>query len=340
MRFGLGQFTLQIPPWDPRSPAELYADTLELAEYAENRGFSGFWLAEHHGAQDSYIPSLLPFLAAVAARTKTMELGTAVLLAPFHDPLRVAEDAAVVDCISNGRLRLGLGLGWVEAEYRMFGIPMKGRGKRLEEFVEILRTAWRGERFSYNGTHYKIEDAMVTPRPAGVQLWLGGGADAALERAAVMGDGHFPPSVAGGSAAGDCAKQIAQIRRDHGLGNPYRYGCFLACNIGADVDEAWAGIRDGVMHVRGAYFSWMQGSRELQQAKESVAAMEPAVRGSAVIGTGVEVCEQMRVVADAIDESGLDDPFISVILAPPGTPLDVAKKRVDLFAESVIAKLS
>jgi probable F420-dependent oxidoreductase len=229
MEFGLGQFTLQLPPWDDRTPAQLYADTLDLAAYAESCGFASFWLAEHHGAQDSYIPSTLPFLSAVAARTTTMKIGTAVLLAPLHHPIRVAEDAAVVDALSGGRLRLGLGLGWVQDEYRTFGVPMKGRGKRLEEFVQILRSAWTGERFTFHGKHYSFDDVAVTPRPAqgSIPIYLGGGADAAIERAAVMGDGHFPASVAGPQGCVDASHRIAALRRERGLDKPYRFGSFV-----------------------------------------------------------------------------------------------------------------
>lgn len=339
MRFGLGQFTLQIPPWDPRTPDQLYADTLEIAAFAEEHGFGGFWMAEHHGASDSYIPSLLPFLAAVAARTRTMEIGSAVLLAPLHDPLRVAEDAAVVDRISGGRLRLGLGLGWVEYEYAMFGVPLKGRGERLREFVEILRLAWTGEPFSYSGRFYDIPQATVTPTPQGIQLWLGGSAEAAIERAAVMADGHFPPSVAGGASLAERASQIADIRANRGLAGPYRYGAFLACGIGADADEAWSSIRDGVLHVRGSYYTWATGGRDLTNAVAAVAPMEQAARDSAIVGTAAQVRDQMRAIRDGVEQTGMDDPFISVILVPPGTPLDVAKRRVEVFGEEVIAKL-
>src|SRR5438309_5894892 len=175
MRFGLGQFTLQIPPWDPRNHVQLYADTLDLAARAEEAGFDSFWLAEHHGASDGYNPALLPFLSAVAARTKRLEVGTAVLLAPFHDPLRIAEDAAVVDNISGGRLNLGLGLGWAPEEYRMFGVNMKERGKRLDEFVHIVNSAWTEPRFSFDGHFYSVADVSVTPKPARkIPVFLGG----------------------------------------------------------------------------------------------------------------------------------------------------------------------
>lgn len=337
MNFGLGQFTLQIPPWDSRTPAQLYADTLELAAFAEEAGFSSFWLAEHHGASDDYNPALLPFLSAVAARTTTMQIGTAVLLAPLHHPLRLAEDAAVVDAISGGRLNLGLGLGWVPDEYAMFGVDMAARGKRFDEIIRILRLAWSGETFDFEGRFYELERVMVRPRPAHpIPIWLGGGADVAVERAARMGDGHFPASVAGGQAIVERAAQIRAIRDREGLTGPYRYGAFLPVGLGSDPDDGWAGIRDGVLHVRGAYMMWSQGQRDVANAAASLAEHEPAVRSGAASGTPAQVIEALKPIVDGIAEAGFDEPFLSVILAPPGTPLDVAKRRVETFAAQVM----
>ena len=341
MKFGLGQFTLQLPPWDSRTPAQLYADTLELAAFAESCGFSSLWLAEHHGAADDYNPALLPFLSAVAARTTTMQIGTAVLLAPLHHPLRLAEDAAVVDAISGGRLNLGLGLGWVPDEYRMFGIDMAARGKRFDEIIEILRLAWSGERFSYKGRFYSLDDVVVRPRPAHpIPIWLGGGVDAAVERAARKGDGHFPASVAGGSAIVDRAQQIRAIRERDGLTGPYRYGAFLPVGLGSDPDDGWRGIRDGVMHVRGAYLMWAQGRRDVEGARDLVAEHEPSVRAGAVNGTPADVVEGLKPIIEGIAGAGFDDPFLSVILAPPGTPLAIAKQRVETFATQVMPAFS
>jgi probable F420-dependent oxidoreductase len=340
MRFGIGQFTLQVPPWDARTHAELYADTLSLAAFAEEHGFDSFWLAEHHGAGDGYNPSLLPFLAAVAARTTRMELGTAVLLAPFHDPLRIAEDAAVVDNLSGGRLHLGLGLGWSPEEYRMFGVDTAGRGARLAEFVAILRGAWGEDRFSHAGRFYTYDDVAVTPKPArpgGPPIWLGGGADAAIERAARLGDGHFPPSTAGVEGIVAHAERMLALRARIGVTGPYRFGTFLPVGIGTDEDDGWSKIRDGVLHVRGAYLLWSQQQRDLSDAKGSVAQFEDVVRAGSVVGTVQQVTARLRPIVDGLRALDLHEPFISAILAPPGVQPDVARQQVEAFGEVIAA---
>lgn len=340
MKFGLGQFTLQIPPWDKRDHAQLYADTLELARIAERAGFDSFWLAEHHGASDGYIPALLPFLSAVAASTSSLEVGTAVMLAPFHQPLRVAEDAAVVDDISNGRLNLGLGLGWVPEEYRMFGVDTKGRGKRLEEFVEVLRRAWTGERFSFEGRFFSYDDILVRPPPARkVPIWLGGGTPLALERAARMADGHFPPSTGSPEQGVERAKEMLAIRERLGLSGPYRFGMFLPIGIGTDPDDGWRRIRDGLLHVRGAYAMWGQGARDVAGARETAAQWEDSVRAGALVGSPDQIVDNLAPALRELTSLGFDDVFVSAILAPPGTPFDFAAEAVETYGSKVIAAL-
>lgn len=340
MKFGLGQFTLQIPPWDDRDHARLYADTLELAKLAEQVGFDSFWLAEHHGASDGYIPALLPFLSAVAARTERLAVGTAVMLAPFHHPIRVAEDAALLDNISGGRLNLGLGLGWVPEEYRMFGVPTKGRGRRLEEFVEVLRRAWTGERFSFEGQFFSFDDVLVRPAPPGrVPIWLGGATPKALERAARMGDGHFPPSTGSPAFAVERAKEMIALRSQLGVEGPYRCGAFLPIGLGADPDDGWARIRDGLLHVRGSYALWGQGKLDVTNARDVAAEWEQAVREGCLTGNADQIVEALAPHVRELDSLGLEESFISAILAPPGTPFDVAAEAVETFGTKVIPAL-
>ncbi|MGH2725795.1 MAG: LLM class flavin-dependent oxidoreductase [Actinomycetota bacterium] len=340
MKFGIGQFTLQIPPWDDRTHAQLYADTLELARIAEGAGFDSFWLAEHHGASDGYIPSLLPFLAAVASRTERIEVGTAVVLAPFHNPLRVAEDAAVLDNISNGRLNLGLGLGWNPEEYRMFGVPTKGRGRRLEEFVEVLRLAWSGERFTFQGKILSYEDVLVRPAPSRpVPIWLGGTTPPALERAARIADGHFPTSTGAPADSVQRAKDMVSLRQKLGLTGPYRFGMFIPIGIGADPDDGWARIRDGVLHIRGSYAMWGQGKLDVTNARDEAAAWEDAVRAATICGSPGQIAETLGPQLREIEALGFEDVFVSAILAPPGTPHRVAVDAVETFASTIIPAL-
>jgi probable F420-dependent oxidoreductase len=340
VKFGLGQFTLQIPPWDKRDHAQLYADTLELARIAEHAGFTSFWLAEHHGAEDGYNPSLLPFLSAVAAKTERLEVGTAVMLAPFHNPLRIAEDAAVVDNISGGRLNLGLGLGWAPHEYQMFGVPTKGRGKRLEEFVEVLRLAWSGEHFSFRGTHLSYEDVVVRPAPARrIPIWLGGGTPLALERAARIADGHFPPSTGSPESGVERAKEMLAIRERLGISGPYRFGMFLPIGIGPDADHGWQRIRDGLLHVRGAYALWGQGVRDVSGAREEAAKWEDQVRAGVLAGSTGQIVDALAPALKELSGLGFEDVFVSAILAPPGTPFDVAAEAVETYGSKVIAAL-
>ncbi len=156
MKLGFGLITCQRHPRERRSDAELYAEALDLAVLAERLCF----------VDDAHLPSLMPMCAAIAARTERIEVGTALLLAPLYEPLRLAEDAAVVDLISSGRLVLGLGLGWREEEFEGLGVPLRERVGRLKDAVLVLRQAWAGELVT-NGACPGIGASQSPARPHG-----------------------------------------------------------------------------------------------------------------------------------------------------------------------------
>lgn len=336
--FALGQMTLQVPSWEPRSVGQLYADVLEIVARADELGYDSFWLAEHHGAEDSYNPSVLPFLAAIAARTRRIGLGTAVMLTPFHDPIRVAEDAAVVDQLSGGRLRLGLGLGWSAEEYRMFGAPTKGRGKRLDAFVATLRGAWGPGRFDVASEQLRYEDVLVTPKPARpIPIFLGGASEPAMRRAAALADGYFPPSTVGGvEGVLDNVRTVLRYREEAGVTDPISFGCFLPIGIGDDADAAWASIRRGLFHTRGSYLRWAQDRRDLEGCDEDAAAWEETVRAQTIHGTSAAIVEQLTPLVEGLRALPLRDAFISAILVPVGMPKDVALRTIERYATEVI----
>src|SRR3974390_1189269 len=155
------------------------------AQAVEDAGFDYYSLIEHHQADYDEYSSPLIWLAALAARTRTIKLGATVILPPLYHPIRLAEDTANLDVISGGRLFLAGGVGYQEKDFAAMGIPMRERGQRMNEILEILPLAWQGEPFSYEGKIFTDKDVKVTPKPIQqpIPLWGGGGAEAAIRRA-------------------------------------------------------------------------------------------------------------------------------------------------------------
>jgi probable F420-dependent oxidoreductase len=180
MRFGLS----------PLQSGGDFDATIAECERAEAAGFDSVWLGEHHNSILLY-PAPLVGLAAIAARTRRVRLGTGVLLLPLYHPLAVAEEAAMVDVISRGRLTLGVGAGYAPEEFAAFGVSTKERGSRLDEAVPLIHRLWTEDAVSHEGRHYRIGSATLRPRP--VQrprppIWFAGWVEAALRRAGRLGD--------------------------------------------------------------------------------------------------------------------------------------------------------
>jgi alkanesulfonate monooxygenase SsuD/methylene tetrahydromethanopterin reductase-like flavin-dependent oxidoreductase (luciferase family) len=272
-------YDMRNPPSSGIGRADLYAQTLAHIEAVEGLGFDTVWLTEHHFIDDEYLPSVLPMAAAVAARTKRVTIGTAVLLLPLHDPLRVAEDAAVVDVISNGRLRLGLGLGYKLEEFEAFGVDRRHRPSLLEEGIEIIRGAWADGPFSHHGRHRSFDNLDVTPKPIqrpGPQIWLAGRAPVPVTRAATVGDGLI---VVGGP---DLYRAYHEAHEKSGRSDPARLCIFAFRYPSRDPDADEQRFADHAGYRMANYAKWYGTAGDLPSDKALLQAAGAADAGGAM----------------------------------------------------------
>lgn len=166
---------------DPDGGVDQYHAAVEMAAWGEANGVTALVLSEHHGCDDGYLPSPLVLASAMAARTTSTPITVAALLLPLYDPVKLAEDMAVLDLVSGGRVSYVIGLGYRDEEYEMFGVARRTRGARVEAALDVLRRAWTGEDFEHDGHRVKV--APLPHTPGGPPLMYGGGSEAAARRA-------------------------------------------------------------------------------------------------------------------------------------------------------------
>lgn len=239
-------------PLEWRQPFEVfYAERLAQIADAEKLGFNSCWLTEHHFCEDGYTPSPLVLASAIAARTQQMRLGTNLMLLPLHDPVRIAEDTATLSLITGGRFDLGVGIGYRELEFDQFKRKLSHRPSLVEEGIEILRRAWRGEAINFSGKRFEVGELKVTPAPeTAPQILLGGMVEPAIERAARVADGFLSTGGIGmdiyNAALEKEGKSVQQ-------GN-IMLGCWAI--IAEDPEAELAKIGDHVLYQINEYIKW------------------------------------------------------------------------------------
>ncbi|MFI5953156.1 LLM class flavin-dependent oxidoreductase [Cryptosporangium sp. NPDC051539] len=244
-------FDLRRPDFVTATSAELAATMLDICEWADRLGFDMTYFGEHHGADDHYLPSPLLASAAAAGRTSRMRFRP-IMLAPLYHPIRLAEDLAVADLLSGGRMSPVFAAGYRPQEFDMFQVGLGERRRRLIEAVEVCKLAWTGEPFDFRG-----DTVTVTPRPAQrprPPIVMGGGAEVPARRAAHLAE-DFDPADPGVWAhyRDECLK----LGRDPG---PWirRGPTFLY--VTHDPDAAWAEVGPNLLHAANTYARWIAES--------------------------------------------------------------------------------
>jgi alkanesulfonate monooxygenase SsuD/methylene tetrahydromethanopterin reductase-like flavin-dependent oxidoreductase (luciferase family) len=243
-------FDMRSPDWATPTQ-ELYAAAVEMAAYADQAGFDRIGLMEHHGSDDGYLPQPFVLAAAMAAVTKRIRFMLGAVILPLHDATMLAEKIAVLDLISNGRLNVIFGAGYVPYEFAMFGKSLKERGKLMDAGIERILRGLKGERFEMDGR-------PVLVRPLPVQepediLMVGGGVEASAKRAAKFGVGFGPmkPELIDVYLA-ECAR-LGNRPREYSRSVP---GMPLAIHLCEDPEAGWQAIAPHALHVVTEYAKW------------------------------------------------------------------------------------
>jgi len=320
------RFNQVQPGLEPKEMAARYQATLDMAGYGDEHGFAMVSLEEHHGAENGWSPSPLISAGLIFGRCPHLGVIISALLIPLHDPLRIAEDIAVLDLASGGRLTTITGLGYKPSEYAAHGKSWADRGRLVDEALDAMLKAWSGEPFSYRGTTVRVTPIPLTrPHPA---LWIGGTAKVSARRAARLGLPFFPADHLPELEAyylEQCAAQGTQ-----GL-------CIMPAadtamiHVADDPDRAWAELGAYFLHEASTYASWQ--TPDISSAVHSHATTPEELRAEGIyqILTPDEVVA--RGEAQGAGASFMLHPLVG------GMPIDKGWESLTLFTEKVLPRL-
>jgi alkanesulfonate monooxygenase SsuD/methylene tetrahydromethanopterin reductase-like flavin-dependent oxidoreductase (luciferase family) len=285
------RFDMRAPGADASELKDLYAAALEMAVWGEARGCLAVQVSEHHGASDGYLPAPLVLAAALAGRTSTLPIQVAALLLPLHDPIELAEQMAVLDIVSVGRVSYVVALGYRPEEYAMFGREFGKRGRRMDVCLEALQSAFTGEPFEFEGRTVCLAPKPATP--GGPLLLVGGSSRPAIRRAARFGLGVL---TQGGDPSLEAVYHEAcrASGTEPGLFIHPPPGTVTSGFVAEDPDRAWAELGPHLLHDARTYAEWMGSAGSASKsAATSVAALR-AEEGAYRIFTPDEAVAHLR----------------------------------------------
>jgi alkanesulfonate monooxygenase SsuD/methylene tetrahydromethanopterin reductase-like flavin-dependent oxidoreductase (luciferase family) len=312
------------------SDADYYAAMFQQIEYLDTAGYDSIWITEHHFVDDGYLAAAMPMMAAMAARTRRCKIGSYVILAPFYNPLRLAEDAALIDVISNGRLRLGIGLGYRLQEFEIFQLSLAERLGRTLETIQILKRAWTGERFSFSGKYFNFKDAIVRPKPISrpyPELLWGGMAPAAIRRGARL-DMGFACNL-GAEQVKTYHEALRELGKDPADYAVVNMRLVYVCD---DEEQGWRDLEPHLMYQMRLYGEWLKEGKV--EAGGYYRADAAALRKGAIIGPPPYVIERLRQIIEATHMTEL-----ALAMQLPGLDPRKGMRSLERFTNEVLPAL-
>lgn len=321
------RYDFRSPPALGAPHAELFRVALEQARWADRLGFDMCVVSEHHAAEDGYLPSPLVMCGAIAGATERIGINVAALLVPLHDPIRLAEDMAVLDLVSGGRVSYVCGIGYRDVEFELLGVERKGRGTRMEDHIRTMQRAWTGEPFEHNGTRVVVRPTPVSqPHPL---LFIGGSTEVAAKRAAQLGL-HFFPAVGDPALADAYRAECQRVGQPEGIVMlPNTGGGFM--HVAEDPEKAWEQIKPHAVYEAKTYASWQNGPQRSEVTIDTDDPEELRRSGQYLVLTPDECVALAKERGD----------FGTLLFHPlmGGMSPDLAWESLQLFADKVLPQI-
>ncbi len=329
LRFGV-MYDCRMRPGSGQTMRDVYNDTVDQAVLADRLGFDLVWFTEHHFVPDGYLPAFQPLAGAVAARTERIRISTDIALLPLYHPIRLAEEMAVLDQFSGGRMELGIGMGYVPEEFRAFGHTVKDRVSLTEEGIAILRQAWSDEPIDHHGKRYQIDGVQVYPKPlqpGGPPLWVAAMKEPGALRAARLGTNLLPQGAR--SEVLDPWREAVTA----GGGNPddFRVGIARSILVTDDPERDWPPIRDAERYRMSVYNTFMSETPDNYSWGDKNHSPIPQTW---IVGNAEHCAAEL---GRFIDEFGITD--VSTIGLPPGVAPEVMASNLERIATEVLPQV-
>ncbi len=327
MAYSIMRFDMRSPDFSSARTDELYSAALDMAQFADQQGFHMITLSEHHGTDDGYLPSPLPLAGCMVGRTRRVSISVVALLLPLYDPLKLAEDLAVLDIASGGRVSIVAGLGYRPEEYEMLGREFERRGALMDEGLELLIRAWSGEPFEHEGRRIHLTPRPLTqPRPP---VLVGGMSRLGARRAARFGL-PFQPAVDDPDVIGLYHEECERLGVADPLVLPPGSGEMIW--VSKDPDRTWSLIGPHLLHEARTYASW-------QPANQSSVVHSKAETVEALRAEG-----KYRVLTpdECVARASEHGPLASFVLFPlcGGIPPEIAWEGLELYANEVMPRFA
>jgi alkanesulfonate monooxygenase SsuD/methylene tetrahydromethanopterin reductase-like flavin-dependent oxidoreductase (luciferase family) len=316
----------RAPDFGPASAAEIYGAALEQFRWADQQGWDFAVLSEHHGLDDGWLPAPITMAALIAGMTERIPLLLSAVVVPLHDPVRLAEQLAVLDIASGGRVWTVAGAGYRPEEFEMAGAELRTRGKLLEEYVGVMLKAWTGEPFEWRGRTIRVTPKPLTqPHPT---ILVGGGVEAAARRAARLGLPMMPMNE---------DPRLSEWYADEAAKTGFEGGFVMTpsgptfVHVSHDPERAWAEIAPYVLYEAQTYASFQTGGQHSTPMVDADSIEDLKRSPQYLVGTPDQI----------VEAAGKVSPMGALTFNPlaGGLPPDISWASLELFASEVMPRI-